>query len=713
MQQKKYFKTLTTILILVVVMLMLIPQGASYAQSAKDFQEAMQNGEELTYGTNPFEGEEEQGQQLPDTAKKEAVLRKPLESYFFSDSLRAQGTLKWTLKRDLNEIEFQKLDTTLTDWRIDYSIQKEGVGDMYLGGLGQASQPIDYFERPNYFNFSFVESYNSYIYDMESAPFYNVKKPFTQLNYIESGAKTYREANFSITHAQNISPSTGFSLSYKSPGTKGLYQRQDTKNHNLALTFSHTGKRYSLHAGYINNNIEVEESGGVVADWMIRDTVFDLSIGIPTKLGDAEAKNQYRNNSFFVVQSYGVPLVPMSDYDFSMEQLPSVYFGHSFEYSSWSKSYTDVRATYEDERGEIDSDGNFVTVEDEYYDDWFINGYMSRDSLYEQVISNRLFVQAQPWDRHGAVGTLSGGLGVDVHTYSQFVLDDYLSGAMQIDRETSWYVYGDVKGMIRRQVDWGGHVKIYPSGYRGGDTSLGGDLSYITSIGKHPVRLSGSFDLDIQSPSYWENKLFSNHYVWENDFEAETQTSLKAKLEIPSFGVELSFSQSVVSDKIYYDANAYAAQSSGSVSVTALYARKDFKVGGFNFGHRLLFQSTSDDSVVTVPDMSAFLSYYYQFWVVPKVLELQIGFDGRYTSEYYMPGYNPALGVFYNQREVEVGTDPYVDFFVAGKWKRMRIILKYQHINDGFMTGTNDFAVAHYPLNPGMFKFGISWGFYD
>ena len=75
--------------------------------------------------------------------------------------------------------------------------------------------------------------------------------------------------------------------------------------------------------------------------------------------------------------------------------------------------------------------------------------------------------------------------------------------------------------------------------------------------------------------------------------------------------------------------------------------------------------------------MSAFLSYYYEFWVVRDVLRLQIGLDGRYNTRYYAPGYNPALSAFYNQREVEVGNYPYVDAFVMGKWKRMRIFLKY------------------------------------
>ncbi|MFI3320200.1 MAG: putative porin [Rikenellaceae bacterium] len=696
------------------VVAMVYTTQISFAQSAEDLQRAMLNGDESSaYGTNPYQNDEERPANLDDTTKK-AKIRKPLESYFFSDSIRALKSVKWNVNRDLNEIKIQKVDTTLADWRIDYPYQKDGVGDMSLGGLGQATQPIDYFERPNYFNFSFSQAFDSYLYNMENAPFYNVKNPFTQMQYIESGSSSYREVNFEIIHAQSISPSTSFALSYKSPGTKGLYNRQKTKNHNLALTFSHLGKRYSLHGGYINNNITTQESGGVVGDWAVRDTTFELNIGIPMKLADAEALNQYRNNSVFIQQSYGIPLVPMSDLDFSMEQLPAVYFGHSFEYNQWTKKYTDVRATYTDDRYERDeTTGEYVVYEGTYYDDWFINPDITCDSIAERIISNRLYIQAQPWDRNGVVGTLNGGIGIDFHTYSQFSLDNYLTSEQKRDQRTSYFFYGAVDGKIRNAVKWGGDFKLYPSGYRGGDMSLGGDIALTAKIAKQPITLSGSLRHDIQSPSYWEQTLFSNHYVWVNNFSAEQETKFEAKLSIPSWNFELAMTQSISTDKIYYNADCLPTQESESVSVTAIYAQKNFKVGGMNFDHRLLYQMSTHDSVVAVPDFSAYLSYYYEFWVVKDVLRLQLGADTRYTTSYYMPGYNPALSTFYNQREVEVGDYPYMDVYAAAKWKRMRIILKYQHINDGLFGNGDNFSVAHYPLNPGMFKFGISWGFYD
>ena len=95
------------------------------------------------------------------------------------------------------------------------------------------------------------------------------------------------------------------------------------------------------------------------------------------------------------------------------------------------------------------------------------------------------------------------------------------------------------------------------------------------------------------------------------------------------------------------------------------------------------------------------------------MLRVQIGVDGRFNTKYYAQGYDPALSVFYNQADVKVGNYPYLDVFVSAKWKRMRILIKYQHINYNLFGNKEYFAVAKYPLNPGMFKIGLSWAFYD
>ena len=670
-------------------------------------------------GTDPngmgMEGENGEGQpgEQQDSTKKEKKPRKPLESYFFNDSIRALRNFQWTVDRNTNKVKIAPIDTTLALWRLDYPHYHKRLGNNSVGGLGQASQEVNYFERNTSREFTFARPYEAYAYSLDNVPFYNMKHPYIWMTYLESGQKRYREEHFEITASQNINPSTSFSVNYKARGARGKYDRSRIKNQNIATTFAHTGKRYSIHAAFMHNHIDQQESGGVVGEWAITDTVFEMPSGVPMRLAAAEANNLYRNTSFFVKQSIGIPLQRMTEKDFSMAELSAVYIGHLFEYNSWSKVYTDKYATYTDERYERNENGTFKSHTDTYYKEWLLNPDNTRDSLAERIITNRLFVQAQPWDRNGVVGTIDGGVGIDLHTYSQFALTDYLSGKYERVKKTAWFAYAGIDGKIRKYVDWGASFKLYPSGYRGGDFDLRAHAAFTAFIKGKPFTLSGEFSQSSSSAGYWMDHWLSNHYIWQNNFGKENETRFNVAFTVPDHGIELGFWQSVVTDKIYYGADCKPAQYDGAVSLTSIYAQKDFNIKGLHLNHRVLVQMSTNNEVVPVPLVSAFLSYYYEFWVKRDVLRVQIGLDGRYNTSYYAQGYNPALSVFYNQREVEVGNYPYVDAFVSAKWKRMRILFKYQHLNKGLFGNGEAFQIARYPLNPGMFKLGISWAFYD
>ena len=652
------------------------------------------------------------------TDVKEKREKRALESYYFNDTVRALRNWLWTIDSDFDRVNIAPLDTTLQDWRIDYVFYREGVGDMALGGLGQSSQPINWFERRQSSDFVFARSYDAYTARIDNVPFYNCKTPFSNLSYLESGQKRYREEHFELIHTQNIDPSTSANITYRARSTMGQYLWQRTKNHALSLGFAHTGKRYSIHAAYINNLIDARENGGVVGEWAIADTTFEMPSGVPMRLGDdkaSKAENHYRNNAIVIKQAYAIPLARVTEYDFSLADLPAVYVGHQLEYNTWSKVYTDQRAVYENPRGHYNPEtGKWEKVTGlEYYDEWYIDPRKSRDSISERLLSNKFYVQIQPWDRDGAISTIDGGVGIDLHTYSYLRPEDYIAGKATKDKRTSWYLYGGTGGKIKRYADWGVDAKYYPSGYRGGDFSMDGNVVLRAYIRELPLILSGRFKQEFRSPAYWQENLLSNHYMWFNSFDKESETRLEVNFSVPSIALELGFWQGIMGNMVYYDGSSHVQQHSGIVSLTSLYARKDFRVAGFHFDHRALVQISSDESVLPVPALSAFLSYYYEFWVKRDVLRVQLGVDARFNTSYYAPSYNPALSAFFNQREARVGDYPYLDAYLSAKWKRMRILLKYQHANQGLFGNGEYFQVARYPLNPRMFKIGISWSFYD
>ena len=311
---------------------------------------------------------------------------------------------------------------------------------------------------------------------------------------------------------------------------------------------------------------------------------------------------------------------------------------------------------------------------------------------------------------------------MDNHLYYNFRPDDYIAGKNKGVKKTSYYLYGSVEGKLSRYLEWGADATIHPAGHRSGDLYIWAHASVSAFIKGEPITLTGKFYHDRRSPDYWSEHYLSNHYSWSNSFDKENETRFEAALTMPSAGFEAGFSQSLVNNKIYYGYDATAtsvmkmanpAQSGENISVTGVYARKDFTLGGFHLNHRVLLQWSTSQEVIPVPLGSAYLSYYFEFNIVREVLRMQIGLDGRYNTKYYAPGWNPATATFYNQREKEIGEYPMVDLFINAKWKRMRILLKVAHLNDDLIGNRNYFSLPHYALNRRIFKIGISWNFYD
>lgn len=690
---------------------LLFPAGNASAQTNTNVRSQLQNermgsGDEIQ--TNPFFGEGTEDDPVADSLrKKERRPKQPLESYHFPYEVRGRQNIKWTVSPFVNDIEIGSIDTLQQDFQIQFPFQRKGVGSAYLGNLGAPSFYLSYFDREYSRDHSFANPWLVYLRTMETTPFYNVKQAFTQLSYAWAGQRAKQEDDFAAIHAQNYSPQTGFNVDYKSLGTKGIYAWQATRNKTLSLAFSHTGKRYTVHAGYIFNSVYNRENGGIVDDDEIIQNILqhELSVNIPMKMSDP--RNWIRNNSYFLTQSYGVPLRRMTEEDFTMADRPAVFIGHTIEYNRWVRRYQD---TYEGTKHQDLQNPN-VTIP--YYDEWLINPKASRDSLFEGQLSNRVFVQIQPWNRDGVVGVIDGGVGADMFWYYKFSLDDYLRGPAKADRKTAYYAYAGINGRASRYFSYSGNFKIYPFGYRNGDVEIGGKAAASLFIKGHPISLSGGVRFTSLEPSYWEQNFFSNHFMWSNSFSKESETRFEATLAAPQWGFEFSGYQSVLDGKVYYGEDCLPAQSGDVVSVSGLYLRQDFRFAGVNLNHRVMLQWSTNQRVVPVPLFSAFLSYFYEFNVVKDVLRLQVGVDTRYNTKYYAKGYNPGTAQFFNQREKQLGDYVWMDLFVNAKWKRMRIFLKMQHINDDMFGTRNYFSVLHYPMNQRIFKIGFSWNFYD
>ena len=231
---------------------------------------------------------------------------------------------------------------------------------------------------------------------------------------------------------------------------------------------------------------------------------------------------------------------------------------------------------------------------------------------------------------------------------------------------------------------------------------------------KSPLTLKAHFETSLKEPDYYDQHLYTNHYMWDNNFGKISTTKVEAFLEIPRWDLYASFGYGLLSNNIYYDNNGIVQQNKTPMSVMSATLNKNFafwKV--LHLDHRILFQLSSNRDVVPLPLLALNLRYYIQFDVVKNVMQMQIGANGTFTTKWYAPAYNPVLGVFHNQNSYEYGNCPIIDVFVNIQWKRASIFVKAVNLNMGWPCKSTDyFSAAGYIAPQRAIKFGIHWPFY-
>lgn len=626
---------------------------------------------------------------------KKRRIKKPFRSPLFADSLKNSVAFKFNIDLSTAGIEMMSIDTALTDFQKNYPFMKNNaVGAASIGTLGGAASPFKFADRHESYSNSFTNPYGDYFFTPENVPFYNVKKAFTQFEYFTAGQRQHAEEHLFINHAQNISPSSSFDLTYQNNRKRGSYNNQQAINKNLSINFAHTGRQYTLFMGYIYNMADIIENGGVTDISNIVDTVYDPPSIIPVNM---LGSNVIRGNQFYITQAFTVPLGGGEiDSTTNFSHIPTLSIGMAFNYSAYRKIYQDTKND----------------MVDGFYDDWFLNNATTRDSINEKNSDLKLFAKYQPYSSYGAIGTIVGGIGYSNERYYNFNQKDYFA-PRELDKKNNMYVYGKLMGGYYQYLRWSAYTKYYALGYRNQDIEFGGDAVLIFGKSKMPLKLEVGANLTSSTAPYWTQNYVSNHYIWHNNFGKELKTEFDFNFKMEKINFEVGVTQSIETNKIYYDENSLPAQHTGAVSVTSLFLKKDFKFGGLHLQHRADFQISSNEVVVPVPKVALNVTYFYDIIVVRNVLNIHLGFDGYYNTKYYAFGYNPAVGQFYNQRDVKLGNYPMIDVFAVGKWKKARFILKVQHVNFGLMDNLNYVQVANHPLNQLMFTFGFSWNFYD
>ena len=259
-----------------------------------------------------------------------------------------------------------------------------------------------------------------------------------------------------------------------------------------------------------------------------------------------------------------------------------------------------------------------------------------------------------------------------------------------------------------------------------------GDLNF--RLFNDTVRLDVNAYIKNEQPIFYFRHFHSKHYWWDNnDLSKIMRTRIQGKLTIDRWKTQLSAGVENIKNYTYLDNASVLAteatettpatykndvivrQQSDNIQVFSATLKQDFKLGILHLDNEVTYQKSSDENVLPLPELVLYHNLYLEFALAKKVLNIEMGADVRYFTQYYAPDYAPAIGQFYLQNpetRYKLGGYPLVNGYINLHLKRTRIFVQMYNLIQG--TGEKSYFLApHYPLNPRILKFGISWNFFD
>ena len=616
-----------------------------------------------------------------------------------------------------------RVDTSFADYETYNPVLKKSLSAQTLGNFGASTQSNDYFQRSFDSNeFLFMRNFKDYGKWPADIHFYNTTKPFTLLEYGQWFVNRPKgESWLKVFHTQNVNPSLNWGFSYNSISSQGKYLNQEAKDNNLNFFASYNIDRYDLWFTVGKNKFKNQENGGLLFPTDIENP--DLKPeNLPVWLDGTAAETK---NSFGVIAhqyKFGKWIKQQDKKEEFQKFITRFALMHTLEYTDNSRHFEEVEPNpsfdFTDGRGKVYFYGSDHTP--------YIKGITgtttlpsTQDNSGMRRITNMFYLKAvEAPDRKFTFGK-QAYIGNDlikvfyprerlIYTPGQMMPP---LGLTQSDKLTNTFVGGSIFRTEGKFWNWSAMGRYYIQGYRAGDFELSGqiDKPIRTSRDTSFIKINGS--MTNTSPDYFYNHFYSNHFKWENNFNKTYELKVGALYDNPFRRFKAGIKYSIITNFMYWNEASLPAQANSEFSVAQLFVKKDFKFGGLNIQNSVLFQKSTTEIYMHVPEISTRNTIFIE-GIYSKVLTFQLGADLRYDSEYYADYYSPALGMFYVQQKEKIGNYPWLDAFVNLKIKRTRFYVKYSNLGTMMIRGKY-YTTPGYAAQVSTLSFGLSWTFYD
>lgn len=639
------------------------------------------------------------------------------------------GLSCWKIDRQFGNMTEVPVDTLQHDFQNTNDTGGPTGHYTYLGNLGSPRISHVFFERKDPEQFFFLDPYDFTVVEPEDVVYTNTKSPFTNLTYYKQGGSSDGEERFKAYFAVNANKRLGFGFNIDYVYGRGKYMNQSTALFNGNLFAYYLGDKYNMHFSFINDNLKVAENGGIVDDRYVTRPL-DMAEGgkvyandeIPTNL--SQVWNHNTGYHAFLTHRYNVGFYrenPDAKDTVNTEIfVPVTSFLHTVKVDINRRKY--------------------ISYDEAQNQQYFQNNYLTdvqRDETKQLAVKNTIGISLREgfnkWAKAGLTAFMS-------HEYRRFTMTDTLartpgqriptdyventiSVGGQLIKEQGQTLHYNVMGEIALVGEDAGQFQIQGKG----------DLNF--RLFSDTVRLEANAYIKNLNPIFYYRHFHSKHYWWDNnDLSKIMRTRIEGKLSVDRWKTQLKAGVENIKNYTYLDNTSVkytetssgkevttykndvaVKQNSGNIQVFSAALRQDFKLGIFHLDNEITYQKSSNQDILPLPELTLYHNLYIKFGLAKKVLQIEMGADVRYFTQYYAPDYAPAIGQFYLQNKetrYKLGGYPLLNGYINLHLKRTRIFIAMYNLIQG--QGEKSYFLApHYPLNPRLLKFGLSWNFFD
>ncbi len=639
----------------------------------------------------------------------------------------------------------------------------------YLGNLGSPRLSRLFFERKESEPTIFMTPFSSFFIRPDQVLFTNSNIPYTNLTYYKAGNKVNGEERFKSYFSVNVNKQMAFGFNIDYLYGRGYYQKQSTSHFNAGLFGSYIGEKYQIQAVYNNFFLKMNENGGIADDQYITRPE-NMSGGkkeyesttIPIKL--EQSSNRNKDFYIYLTQRYRLGFTRRTQGTQEKATKASAPNSSSTSKSANKLAAKDILAAAKDSlttknllatakdslatnnslppastaKNDTVFEEEFVPVtsfihtlkiersrhqfhsanepEGFFPDDYKLYKNHSNDSTTAFSVKNVFGIALLEGFNKYAKAGLTAYVS---HKFSRYDLmnTDTLTDMHRIRyTEQEIFLGGELAKREGKLLHYNVNGEVGLVDKAIGQFRVNANLDLNFRLWKDTVNFYARGYVSNTLPSFYMRHYHSNHYNWDNDnMDKEFRTRVEGELNISHWGTNLRAGVENIKNYTYFNQSAVPQQDGGNIQVLSATLKQDFRLGVFHLDNEVTWQKTSNETVLPLPQLSLYHNFYILTKLAKKVLTVQLGADVRYFTKYNAPAYAPGVQQFHLQPtddQVEIGGYPIVNVYANLHLKRTRIYAMMYHVNAG-MGSANSFLVPHYPINPRLFKIGVSWNFYD